>query len=116
MTYTQLCLGGVLFAIVLDLAILRTHLLRRRVFWLSYAVILFFQILTNGWLTGRQIVQYSGEATLGSGAVQFIGDGRLGFAPIEDIAFGFSLVLQTLSWWVFWGRRGVQRRRPNQNH
>jgi lycopene cyclase domain-containing protein len=82
-TYTALCIAGVLFAVLLDLAILRTRLLRRRVFWLAYAIILFFQILTNGWLTGRQIVQYSGEATLGSGAVQFLGDGRLGRANIK---------------------------------
>ena len=27
-----------------------------------------------------------------------------------SFAFGFALVLQTLSWWVFWGRRGVQVR------
>jgi hypothetical protein len=38
-----------------------------------------------------------------------LGDGRLLYAPVEDVAFGFALVLQTLCWWVFWGRRGVQR-------
>jgi hypothetical protein len=26
---------------------------------------------------------------------------------VEDLLFGFALVLQTLAWWVFWGRRGV---------
>jgi hypothetical protein len=34
---------------------------------------------------------------------------RLVFAPVEDLLFGFALVVQTLAWWVFWGRRGVQR-------
>ena len=38
-----------------------------------------------------------------------IGEGRLVFAPIEDLMFGFALVLLSLSLWVFWGRRGVQR-------
>jgi hypothetical protein len=27
------------------------------------------------------------------------------FAPVEDLLFGFSLVLQTTAWWVWWGRR-----------
>ena len=30
---------------------------------------------------------------------------RLVFAPVEDLLFGFSLVLQTTAWWVWWGRR-----------
>jgi hypothetical protein len=30
---------------------------------------------------------------------------RIAGAPVEDLFFGFSLVLQTLSWWVWWGRR-----------
>ncbi len=109
MTYTQLAVAGVAFALVLDLFILRTRLVRRSIFWWSYAVVVFFQVLTNGWLTGRSIVQYSGAATIGSGSVTIFGDGRFFYAPVEDLAFGFSLVLQTLSWWVYWGRRGVQR-------
>jgi hypothetical protein len=31
------------------------------------------------------------------------------YAPVEDIGFGFALVLQSLAWWVFWGRRQVRR-------
>jgi hypothetical protein len=27
---------------------------------------------------------------------------------VEDLLFGFSLILQTLSWWTWWGRRGVR--------
>jgi hypothetical protein len=30
-------------------------------------------------------------------------------APVEDLLFGFTLVLLTLVLWVWWGRRGVQR-------
>ncbi|HVQ88122.1 MAG TPA: lycopene cyclase domain-containing protein [Actinomycetes bacterium] len=109
MTYTQLALVGVVFAIALDLLVLRTRLVTRRVFWASYIIILGFQLLTNGVLTGQEIVRYDGDQIIGSSAPQFIGDGRLGFAPIEDLLFGFSLVLQSLVWWVWWGRRGVQR-------
>ena len=109
MSYTQLCLVAVAASVLLDLFVLRTRLLTRRSFWVSYAIVLFFQLLTNGWLTGRGIVQYADAAVLGGSRPVLIGAGRLLYAPVEDIAFGFALVLQTLSWWVFWGRRGVQR-------
>ncbi len=114
MTYTQLGVVAVLLAAAIDLLVLRTRLLTRALFWTSYAIILFFQLVTNGLFTGFGIVRYDGDAIVGStspesGTPPFIGDGRLAFAPIEDLAFGFAIVLLTLSLWVFWGRRGVQR-------
>lgn len=114
MTYTQLAVLGVVLVAVWDLALVRTRLLRRRAFWMSYAIIVTFQLLTNGVLTGLRIVRYSGEAILGSGtpedrAPALLGDGRILFAPVEDLMFGFALVVLTLSLWVVWGRRGVQR-------
>ena len=114
MTYTQLCLVAVLVSVLLDLVVLRTRLLTRRAFWVSYAIVLFFQLLTNGWLTGRGIVRYADAAVLGGARPLIFGEGRLLYAPVEDIAFGFALVLQTLSWWVFWGRHGVQRETPGR--
>jgi hypothetical protein len=114
MTYTQLAVIGVLLAVIFDLWIARTRLLTRTAFWVSYAIIIFFQLLTNGVLTGFRIVRYDGDVIIGSttptdGPPPFIGDGRLVFAPIEDLMFGFALVMLTLSLWVWWGRRGVQR-------
>ncbi|MCU0266953.1 MAG: lycopene cyclase domain-containing protein [Actinomycetia bacterium] len=109
MTYTQLTLLGVAATVVLDLVVLRTRVLLRRTFWVAYAIIVFFQLLTNGVLTGFRIVRYDGAAIIGSGTPVLVGDGRLVFAPVEDLLFGFALVVQTLAWWVFWGRRGVQR-------
>lgn len=109
MSYTGLTVVAVLASGVLDLVVLRTGLLRRRAFWVAYAIVLGFQLLTNGWLTGRGIVTYSDAAVLGGSRAVAFGHGRLFYAPVEDIGFGFALVLQTLSWWVFWGRRGVQR-------
>jgi lycopene cyclase domain-containing protein len=109
-TYTQLAVVGVIGTVVLDLAILRTRLLLRTPFWVSYAIIVAFQLLTNGILTGFSIVQYNGEDIVGSGAVTFFGDGRIAYAPVEDLLFGFAIVVQTLAWWVWWGRRGVQYR------
>ena len=66
MSYTQLAVLGVLAVIVLDLAVVRTRLLRRRVFWVSYAIVVFFQLVTNGVLTGFRIVRYDGEQIIGS--------------------------------------------------
>lgn len=113
MTYTQLALMGVAASVVLDLLVLRTRLLTRRVFWVAYAIILTFQLVTNAVLTGLRVVRYDGAAIVGdstaAAAPTFVGDGRLAFAPVEDVAFGFALVLLTLVLWVFWGRRGVQR-------
>ena len=114
MTYTGLGIVAVLAAVVIDTALLRTRLIGRRIFWVSYAIILFFQLITNAMFTGFGIVKYDGAAIIGDsspvlGPPPFIGAGRLAFAPVEDLLFGFSLVLLSLSLWVFWGRRGVQR-------
>ncbi|MEO8328473.1 MAG: lycopene cyclase domain-containing protein [Candidatus Nanopelagicales bacterium] len=109
MTYTQLVVVGVAVTCVLDLLVLRTRVLTRRVFWVSYAIVIIFQLLTNGVLTGQEIVRYDGDQIIGTSAPQFLGDGRIAYAPVEDLLFGFSLVVQSLAWWVWWGRRGVQR-------
>lgn len=100
MSYTALAAAGVVAALVLDLLVLRTRVVTRRVFWTSYAIVVFFQLLTNGWLTGRDIVTYADDAILGW---------RIVFAPVEDLLFGFSLVVQTIAWWVWWGRTLRQR-------
>lgn len=109
MSYTALGVVGVALTVVLDLWVLRTRLLTRRVFWVSYAIVVFFQLVTNGVLTGFEIVRYDGAAILGSSTPSFLGDGRIAYAPVEDLLFGFALVVQAMAWWVWWGRRGVQR-------
>lgn len=114
MTYTQLGVVAVLVTIVADLWVFRTRLVSRRAFWTAYAIIVFFQLITNGLFTGLGIVKYADSAIIGSaspaeGSPPFIGDGRIAFAPVEDLLFGFALVLLTLCGWVWLGRRGVQR-------
>ena len=47
MTHTEASLLGIAVTVVLDLWVLRTRLLTRRAFWVSYAIVLFFQLLTN---------------------------------------------------------------------
>ena len=103
MSYTALALAGVVAALVLDLVVLRTRVVTRRLFWTSYAIVVFFQLLTNGWLTGRDIVTYADDAIVGW---------RLAYAPVEDLLFGVSLVVQTLAWWGWWGRRLRRRGAP----
>ena len=114
MTYTQLGIVAVILMLIVDLWLLRTRLVTRRIFWVSYAIIVFFQLITNGMFTGFGIVKYDGAAIIGSsspevGPPPFIGDGRLAYAPVEDLLFGFAIVLMSLSLWIWWGRRGVQR-------
>lgn len=99
MTYTELVLLAIIFTIINDLFILRTRLLTRKVFWTSYAIIIFFQLITNGWLTYNEIVIYSED---------FITGLRIVFAPVEDLGFGFALVTNVMALWVIWGRRGVR--------
>lgn len=100
MSYTVAAALGVAGALLLDLLVLGTRLVARKLFWATYPIILAGQLAANGVLTGRRIVRYDPAAILGW---------RLAYAPVEDLAFGFALVLTTLSFWVWWGRRGVDR-------
>ncbi len=100
MTYTAAALLGVVAAAFVDLWVLRTRLLTRAVFWATYPIIVLFQLISNGILTGREVVRYDPAAIIGL---------RIVYAPVEDLLFGFALVLLTLSLWVWWGGRGVQR-------
>lgn len=105
MTYTALAALGVLVVVVLDRWVARTRLTSTRDWWSAYAIIVFFQLVTNGWLTGRGIVRYDPDTILGSGQVVLLGDWRLVYAPVEDLAFGFGLVLASCVAWTWLGRR-----------
>jgi lycopene cyclase domain-containing protein len=96
MTYTVAAGVGVLAALALDTFGLRTRLIGRRVFWVSYAIIVVGQLAVNGVLTARGVVRYDPAAILGP---------RIVYAPVEDLAFGFALVLTTLSVWLWWEDR-----------
>lgn len=111
MTYTLAALAGVGFAVLLDLGLLRTNLLRRKAFWASYTIIFCFQLLVNGILTGKRLVVYSPGQILGDATPHLLSDWRVADAPVEDLLFGFSLVVQTLAWWMWWGRRLAIARR-----
>jgi lycopene cyclase domain-containing protein len=100
MTYTQLALLSVVIVVLLDLFLLKTRLITRKGYWTAYSIILFFQLITNWWLTSRGILTYD-EATI-------IGV-RIASAPVEDLLFGFSMVTLTMALWVYWGKKGIQR-------
>jgi lycopene cyclase domain-containing protein len=99
-TYTVASLLGVAGALAIDLIVLRTRLVTRAVFWATYPIVFVFQLLSNGILTGRGIVLYNPRDILGV---------RLVHAPVEDLLFGFAMILLTLSLWVYLGRRGLDR-------
>ena len=85
MVYTDIAVVAFLFAIIFDHFMIKSRLTTKKVFWTSYSIILPFQLLTNWWLTSRNIVMYSPDAILGI---------RIASAPAEDLLFGFALVLR----------------------
>lgn len=103
MSYTCAAVLGVVAMVAVDLVVLRTRLVTRRVFWVSYAIIVFFQLIVNGLLTGLEIVRYDPSRIVGL---------RIVFAPFEDLMFGFAMVLLTLSLWV-WAVRVDAPTRPH---
>lgn len=106
MSYTGLAVVGAAAVLAFDV-LGGTRLVRRPVFWMSYAIVVFFQLLSNGWLTGREIVTYNPDEIIGDADPVFLGSGRVAYAPVEDLLFGFALVLWT---WIWWERFGQERR------
>ena len=100
MSYTELSILSVILVILIDRYILKSRLLEKKAYWTAYAIIILFQLLTNWWLTSRNILSYSEAAIIGW---------RIASAPVEDLLFGFSMVTLTMSLWIFWGRKGVER-------
>ena len=98
MSYTQLSVVAVVAAVVVDLFLARTRLLARKAFWTAYAIVLIFQLIVNGVLTGVPVVRYDASTIIGA---------RFAYAPVEDLLFGFSMVLLTLTTWVWLGRRSA---------
>ena len=96
MSYSALAVVAVIGALVVDLAVLRTRMVTRRVFWVAYAIIIVFQLLMNGVLTGLDVVVYDADAIWGP---------RIAYAPVEDLLFGFALVVLTLASWAAVNRR-----------
>lgn len=97
--YTTGSVIAIVGALLLDRFGTGQRLATRLHFWVAYAIILFFQLMMNGLLTGIPIVTYDPEVHVGI---------RVANAPIEDIGFGFGMVLSALT---VWSRLGAQPHR-----
>ena len=77
---------------------LRTGLFRDRTYWIAMAIVFFFQVLVDGWLTklSAPIVLYSPSEFSG---VRIPWD-----VPVEDYLFGFALVTLVMLLWERAGR------------
>ena len=95
--YTAAALVAAVLVVVLELAWLRTGLLRTRAYWVSMAIVFFFQILVDGWLTklSAPIVLYNPD--------EFSGIRIPWDVPVEDYLFGFALVTLVM---LLWDRAG----------
>jgi lycopene cyclase domain-containing protein len=102
MTYSALAVLAVVAVLVVDLVVYRTRLVTRPVFWVAYAIVVGFQLLMNGVLTGRGVVTYDPGAIWGP---------RIAYAPVEDLLLGFAMVTLTLASWAAVNRRANTARR-----
>jgi lycopene cyclase domain-containing protein len=105
-SYSALAVIAVAGVLVVDLAVYRTRMVTRRVFWVAYAIVIFFQLLMNGVLTGLDVVTYDPGAIWGP---------RIAYAPVEDLLFGFAMVTLTLASWAAVNRRANTARRRGRD-
>ena len=96
LTYTQITVYALIMTIFFDMFITKNSLLSTLRFWFSYAIIVPFQLVTNWWLTSREIVVYNPESIIGL---------RVAGAPVEDLIFGFAMILAVMSLWETMLRR-----------
>jgi len=88
--YTLLACFSVIITILLD-RISGMNVLRRKIYYIFFAVIICFKLLVNGYLT-KYIVMYNPS--------QFLGF-RIGTIPVEDFLFGFSMVTMSIIFWEY---------------
>lgn len=100
--YTVLAVAGVAMTLLVERFWLRTGLLRSAQYWITMAVMMFFQVLTEGWLTRRSapVFVYPPAHICG---LRFPWN-----TPVEDYLFGFSMLTLALMLWV---RGGCRERR-----
>lgn len=91
MSYTLIAVTAIVVAVLIDLAVTKSRTIKTGAFWFTTSILVFFQLVTNSWLTGRGIVNYDKSQIIGL---------RIASAPAEDLLFGFSLFLLTITVWV----------------
>jgi lycopene cyclase domain-containing protein len=98
--FTVLSIVSVVLVAAAEFLYFRTGIFGTAQFWVAYAVIMFFEVLVDGWLTKltAPIVTYNPDEFSG---IRFPWD-----IPVEDYLFGFSLIVLTFLFW----ERAKQRR------
>ena len=93
MSYTAAAVCAPVLVVALELAVLRTGILRQARFWLTLVITLAFQVPVDGWLTklSAPVVSYQAGAISG---LRWPWD-----IPVEDFGFGIALVTLTLVLW-----------------
>ncbi len=96
--YTLAASAAVVAVVIVELTWFRTGLFRTRAYWVSMAIVFFFQVLVDGWLTKltAPIVLYNPDQFTG---VRFPWD-----VPVEDYLFGFAMVTLVMLCWDRAGR------------
>ena len=97
--YTVATVAAVVLVVAAELLWARTGIFRSRQYWLAMAIVAFFQVLVDGWLT-RGPDPIVGYAPAHNSGVRFPFD-----IPIEDFGFGFAMVTAAIVLWVVNGRR-----------
>lgn len=102
--YTLLAALSVVVVVAVELAWLRTGVFRTARYWVSMVIVMAFQVPVDGWLTklSDPVVLYDDAQISG---VRVPWD-----VPVEDFAFGFSMVTLTIVVWVALARRGERTR------
>jgi lycopene cyclase domain-containing protein len=97
--YTALAVLAVLAVLGLERLQWHTGVLRTARYWQSLAIIAFFMVIVDGWLTrpGDPVVTYSPDAILGLRVPWDI--------PVEDYGFGWAMVTVTILLWEVRARR-----------
>lgn len=100
--YTILAVASVIITVAAERFWLRTGIFRQAQYWVAMAIVGFFQILVDGWLTklSAPIVLYNPDMHTGLRAPWDI--------PVEDFLFGFSMVTLAMLAWLRAGRRDTE--------
>ncbi|KQT91460.1 lycopene cyclase [Marmoricola sp. Leaf446] len=105
--YTVFAVLSVVVVVALELLWFRTGVFRTLQYWIAMAIVLGFQVPVDGWLTklSDPIVLYEESEMTGWRIPWDI--------PVEDFAFGFSMVTLTMLLWLRLGPRPVAETPPS---
>ena len=97
--YTTLAVVSVVLTVLAELFWFRTGIFHKAQYWIAMAIVYFFHVLVDGWLTklSDPIVIYDPEQITGVRVPWDI--------PVEDYLFGFSMITLTLMVWLRLGER-----------